>query len=31
KAGYERARDHFSWERIAEETIAVYRRALDRR
>lgn len=31
KAGYERARDHFSWERIAEETIAVYRRALGRR
>lgn len=28
KAGYARARDLFSWERIAEETIKVYQRAL---
>jgi starch synthase len=28
KAGYARARDLFSWERIAEETLEVYNRAL---
>lgn len=28
-AGYERARDHFSWERIADQTIAVYQSVLD--
>lgn len=30
KAGFERARDLFSWERIAQETIEVYRRALQK-
>jgi starch synthase len=31
KAGYARARDLFSWERIAEETLEVYNRALQGR
>ena len=30
-AGYERARDHFSWESIADRTVAVYQSVLDER
>ena len=29
QAGYERARDHFSWESIADKTVAVYQSVLD--
>ena len=29
EAGYERARDHFSWDTIADRTVAVYQKVLD--
>ena len=31
QAGYERARDHFSWESIADQTVQVYRDVLAER